>query len=227
MDRGFLNRSGWWINAMVEYKMDWGVPGIYLWYATGDDDNPRNGSERMPMWSQSTGDYPLSNFGFSGSDQNTNLDGYAFNADPTGTMGLGLRLRDMASMDKMSHTLRLNLMQGTNSPTMAKYIMGKKAVSGDVAAMSQRGDFNGFLGSRGSLYLTENDQVVELGFDTTIKLYKELELVVELGYMHLFLDQSKGMWGAGSTAANPGSNDIRGLSLTDAMKASAMFLYKF
>ena len=227
--RGYLNRNGWWINAMVEYKMDWGVPGFYLWYATGDDDNPRNGSERMPMWSQSSGDYPLSFFGFSGSDQNTDLDGYAFNSDPTGTMGLGLRLRDMSFMDKMSHTLRLNLMQGTNSPTMAKYIMGKKALSADYKT-SSIADFNAYAGKKGSLYLTEKDQVVEVGFDTSIKLYKELELVVELGYMHLFLDQSKGMWGAGTSAAAAAqgrTNDIRGVNLTDAMKASAMFLYKF
>lgn len=28
--------------------MDWGTPGIFGWYASGDDGNVKNGSERMP-----------------------------------------------------------------------------------------------------------------------------------------------------------------------------------
>ena len=46
--RGDTQREGWLVKALVEYKMDWGTPGIFGWYASGDDGNVKNGSERMP-----------------------------------------------------------------------------------------------------------------------------------------------------------------------------------
>ena len=46
--RASTERQGWLAKALVEYKLDWGVPGIFGWYASGDDSNPKNGSERMP-----------------------------------------------------------------------------------------------------------------------------------------------------------------------------------
>ena len=45
---GSSKREGWLVKALVEYKMDWGTPGIFGWYASGDDGNVKNGSERLP-----------------------------------------------------------------------------------------------------------------------------------------------------------------------------------
>lgn len=45
-----LNRSGWYASLLAEYKLDWGTPGIYAWYSSGDDDDPTNGSERLPSF---------------------------------------------------------------------------------------------------------------------------------------------------------------------------------
>ena len=43
-----LNKQGWHASLLAEYKLDWGTPGIYGWYSSGDDGNIKNGSERMP-----------------------------------------------------------------------------------------------------------------------------------------------------------------------------------
>ena len=43
-----LDRHGWYASALAEYALDWGTPGIYGWYSSGDDGDPANGSERMP-----------------------------------------------------------------------------------------------------------------------------------------------------------------------------------
>lgn len=42
------SRSGWLASLLLEYKFDWGIPGLYGWYSSGDDDSTSNGSERMP-----------------------------------------------------------------------------------------------------------------------------------------------------------------------------------
>ena len=46
-DESRLNRAGWMAALLVEYKFDWGTPGLVGWYASGDDDDLGNGSERL------------------------------------------------------------------------------------------------------------------------------------------------------------------------------------
>ena len=50
-----LHRHGWYVGARVDYHFDWGTLGALGWYSSGDDDNPYNGSERMPMFSTPSG----------------------------------------------------------------------------------------------------------------------------------------------------------------------------
>ena len=58
-----MNREGWLASLLLEYKLDWGTPGLYGWYGSGDDNNPKNGSERMPVVS-ANGNNDFSNFAF-------------------------------------------------------------------------------------------------------------------------------------------------------------------
>ncbi len=60
------NRAGWLGSLLAEYKLDWATPGLYGWYASGDDGNPSNGSERLPSLSTSSTDNGFSDFAFSG-----------------------------------------------------------------------------------------------------------------------------------------------------------------
>lgn len=53
-----MDRKGWMAAMILEYMTDWSIPGIYGWYASGDDDDISNGSERLP--------YIVNDFGVSG-----------------------------------------------------------------------------------------------------------------------------------------------------------------
>ena len=64
-DDSHYNRAGWLGSLLFEYKLDWAIPGLYGWYASGDDDNPANGSERMPTL-HTNGNNEFSNYAFSG-----------------------------------------------------------------------------------------------------------------------------------------------------------------
>jgi hypothetical protein len=230
-DAGYLNRQGWYINALAEYKLDWGVPGIYGWWGSGDNSNPKDGSESFPVMSVDNPDNMLSTFGFNGSPSvGGNYDGIFGPSGFAGTWGIGARIRDMSFLDGLKHTSRVNFMGGTNSPTMAKYITGKKTITGGAATGTGiRGDFygayrdNGAIGGAKGIYLTTQDYALEVNFDTIYKIYDNLDMLVELGYIHLWLDQSKNVWGAGGTKY-PG---VRGVSVTDAVKAAVYFRYSF
>ena len=58
-----LKRSGWYAAFLAEYKMENVTPGLLFWYASGDDANPWNGSERMPSLDP---DVYVTSYGFDG-----------------------------------------------------------------------------------------------------------------------------------------------------------------
>ena len=223
-DASHLNRRGWYINALAEYKLDWGVPGLYGWWGSGDDSNPKNGSERMPVFDIWLPPNNLSTFGFTGYYRPyASPDGiFGLNAF-AGTWGIGARIRDMSFLTDLRHTLRVNFFGGTNSPQMAKYILGKKTAGA-------RGGFIDDFNSTGGLYLTTQDYGLELNLDSSYKIYENLEMIVSLGYIHLWLDQSRAVWGAdphrGLAGAGNGAH-TRGVSVTDALKAALYFQYSF
>lgn len=207
--RGNTQREGWLAKALVEYKMDWGTPGIFGWYASGDDGNVKNGSERMPDISPSAnftsfiGDGPEIGWSVhSPSWQNT---GYDQMLTYSGTWGIGLQLKDMSFLEDLSHTFRVAYWGGTNSPSMIKYLNVEDATS-NIGTSTQ-----GF-------YLTTEDHLVEFNLVNTYKIYENLDFALELGYIVNGVD--KGAW-------NRYYRGDTSLEKSDAYKATAVFNYSF
>ena len=171
---GDLKRDGWLIEGVAEYKLDYMTPGLIFWYASGDDDDPFNGSERMPTLHGSSW---MTTYGFDGNYAISTT--AAINRTLVGTWGIGLQLKDISFIDDLKSTLRVVYMQGTNDKAMAPVAL----MAGGVG-----------LGERNGLYLTEEDNAIEVNFDTQYKIYKNLTLITEIGYVHLNLDD--GTWGS-------------------------------
>ncbi len=204
--RASTKREGWIAKALVEYKMDWGVPGIFGWYASGDDGNVKNGSERMPSIA------PFGNFtSFMGDgnkywaphDAMLDLDdSYA------GTWGLGLQVRDVSFVEDLSHTFRVAYWGGTNSPSMAKYM---------DSATAWRGSYVD------GVYLTTNDGLLEFNLVNEYKVYENFDINFELGYIANFVDNKT--WSKSSYQNN--TSGYRTFEKQDAWKAQLIFTYKF
>ncbi|MBQ9536746.1 MAG: outer membrane homotrimeric porin [Desulfovibrionaceae bacterium] len=205
-------REGWLIKGLVEYKMEWGVPGIFGWYASGDDGDVKNGSERMPSI-KANGKF-TSFMGAGGQDfWPANSFKGSFNEKKlayAGTWGIGLQVRDMSFMEDLRHTLRIAYWGGTNDPGMVKYFQGPNAFD----------NANGYEGP----YLTKNDGLIEINVDNSYKIYENLELGLDLGYIVNCMDQ--GTWQ--HSRAWQGENVQRGrMSKHDAWKAQLTFNYTF
>ena len=174
-----LERSGWLLTALAEYKLDFMTPGLLMWYGSGDNSNPYDGSERMPVVD---GGWQGSSFGFDG--------GYGISSDdvistsPVGTWGVALRLKDLSFVEDLSHTVQVGYYRGTNDKNMP-------ARSGMKTFHTSYADVNSNM--VGSTYLTEKDAAWEVNFDTRYQIYKDLALAVELGYLRL--DLNDGVWG--------------------------------
>ena len=166
-----VERSGWFASILGEYKMDYFTPGILFWYASGDDSNWANGSERMPVVE---GSWTASSYGFDDNFGRDACDMIGLTND--GKMGVYLQAKDISFMEDLTHIFRVGFIKGTNNTEMARWgITSPTGTSGR------------------ELYLTTADKAWEVNFDTQYKIYKDLTLAVELGYIHLSLND--GVWG--------------------------------
>jgi len=211
-DDSRLNRSGWLASLLFEYKLDWGIPGLYGWYASGDDNNPANGSERMPTLSANGNNNGFSNFAFNGNPYIAR-EGVLGNS-MVGTWGIGARVKDVSFVENLKHTLRLNVMGGTNSTTMAKYFNGRRGNWAD------NGSANAGLAGMDPLYLTTNDTAMEVGLTNSYKMYENFTVYLDAAYIATWLDQSDSVWG--NTKMNGKSDQVR-----DPWNVNLSFVYQF
>ena len=203
--RGSSKREGWLAKLLVEYKMDWGVPGIFAWYGSGDDGNIKNGSERMPGVAPYV--YTTSFMGDGNLYWSPRADFQDLNVSLAGTWGFGLQLRDMHFLDDdLSHTFRVAYWGGTNSPSMVKYMDSAYAWN------STTGYFDG-------PYLTTNDGLLEFNLVNVYRMYENFDINVELGYIANFMDD--GTWKRHSY------NNFGSYEKQDIWKAHVIFTYKF
>ena len=201
--RGSSERQGWLAKALVEYKMDWGVPGIFGWYGSGDDGNVKNGSERMPSI------VPMGNFTSFLGDGNYGWMYTDFAVDYSGTWGLGLQIRDMSFVEDLKHTFRVAYWGGTNAPSMVKY-------------MANASSWSDGYGTNDGPYLTTNDGLLEFNLVNSWQIYENLEANLELGYIVNMMD--KDTWEKDGYYGGAGNGAFE---KQDAWKAQLVFAYTF
>lgn len=208
-----LDRKGWMGALLFEYKTKWAIPGIYGWYASGDDDDLSNGSERMP--------YLVNDFGVSGfSDSFAGPDINGMERDRViantliGTWGVGARLKNMSFVKDLRHTLHVSLWGGTNSSGILEKIHAR---TGSWMRINTNGTPP--MG-RDNIYLTDKDYALEMGIVNEYKIYENLSFNLEFGYVHLMMDRSDSVWGLAQTGG--GQKGLR-----DAWNVSGLLSYTF
>ena len=200
-----VKASGWFVAATLDYELDWGTPGIFAWWSSGDDKNADQDGKigrLLPLSVDNAGFAPTS-FGSAGT-YSIGTDSLV-TASGLGSWGVGIQLADFSFVEDLTHTLRFAYYRGTNDAELVKK-------TGEVNFLKYRHD---------GLYLTDEDSVFEVNFDHSYQIYENLTAVVELGYLRLNADADT--WSnknnlAGRTNLSEHKN---------AWKAQLMFQYSF
>jgi len=189
-------RSGWLADIAVDYTgLSMMTPEVFFAYSSGENGD-LNKSERMPVLSGENWAYGT--FWMQGGD--TLVNSYTTPAQNLGFWALGVSLKDIKLIDKLSHTVHFIYFKGTNDKNM-------------VNGANVGSDIYGGYGS----FLTEKDHLFEVDVNSKYKIYEELSLGLELGYINAHFD--KDVW-AGAAA------DSDQLS-KNAYKAALMLNYSF
>lgn len=163
-----VKKQGWFIGGKVEYKFDWGTPGFIAWYGPGDDDDPYNGSERMPQFNSPMG---VTSLGYGGGIWDV-MTWKVLGHNPSGTIGLLAQLDKMSFIKSLNHTVRFGYFIGTNSPKMPR----KADIQWPTRADGPQA------------YLTTTDTAWEVDFITNYKPYENFNIGFEAAYVRLNLD---------------------------------------
>ena len=209
-----MNRAGWGVSLLAEYKMDWGIPGLVAWYYSGDDGDLGNGSERLPYVSLGNGDNGFSSFAFDG-NKYIAREGI-IGSSMAGTWGVGLRVKDVSFIEDLKHTFRINYIGGTNSPKVLKKLhrAQQRGWLANVPAAN-----NGGIGVD-NLYMTRCDSALEFGLHNEYKMYENFTVAFDASYIALWLSNDSSTWKR--TAMNGRDRDVR-----DAWNLNVTFAYEF
>ena len=226
--RSRISASGWMIASTLDYKLDWGTPGIFGWYSSGDRNNSVRGHldgdddlvverariGRLPVLGPNGGFGPTSfgTEGYFGIGNGNGQNGAVVSTTGTGTWGIGIQLADVSFIQDLSHTLRFAYYQGTNSATNYR-VFGTDTILGGGAVRS-------VLMYDDPMYLTTKDSVFEVNFDHVYKIYENLEVCLELGWLRLNSNRSTWHGNDFDSSRNLKRND-------DAFKAGLNFKYSF
>ena len=196
-------RSGFLFDLAVDYTgLSMMTPSVFFAYSSGESGNSTTGgkSDRMPVVGAPQ-TYALGSFWLQGGDAiNGNINSPA---DTMGYWALGMSLKDIKFIDKLSHTAHLIYFKGTNDVDyLRENTTGTNAVYGK--------------------FLTTKDSLWEVDFNTKYQIYPELTLGLELGYINTNFD--KDVWGNSDTAAKA---DYLNYGSKDAYKASLLVNYSF
>jgi hypothetical protein len=205
-DRQAAHRSGWFIDAAIEYT-GWDVltPSVFGWWSTGEDSSWRNGSERMP--------YTFSSF--NGGTSFLFDGGQEFGADsnmymnPVGSYGIGLSLKNISFIEKLTHRITFVYLHGNNSSKAFRSINYTNVlINAAGIAVPMTGAFNqpAYYGvdynypsyTSNGLFtmgrdLTASEYAFGLTFDHKYMIYENLAAIIETGWAHA--EFQKSVWG--------------------------------
>lgn len=211
-DDSRLNRHGWFAAALLDWHRNWAIPAIYGWYASGDDANPSNGSERLPALDPGNS-INFSRFAFDGAPY-MERDALIANSF-AGTWGIGVRLSRLNVGYDIWPALHINYIHGTNSPEMAQKMSLAGLWASGLILDPAFGEQGFSLGMPG-LYMTENDRALELGAAIRYRHDERFTILLESAYIFLWLDTSENAWGARHEKgyAIPSTGDAWNINLT-------------
>jgi hypothetical protein len=186
-DRSRTRRQGYFLDAGVTYSgVDWALPGLFGWMASGEDSSLTNGSERLPVITPKWG--PGTSFLF---DCDQEFANNSIGIDPTGTWGLAASIRDISFIEALKSRLTVAAIAGRNSPAgLRKAVLATGGV-GEYVSMGRN--------------LAEGEWVLGVNLDHTYSLTEELKLTMQTGFAspqglktsiwgHRFTNQATDAW---------------------------------
>ena len=192
------NTSGWHASLKADYKLSWGVPALFGWYASGSDyDDVVNDQKwgHLPSISTFGDGFAPTSLGFPGGGQGMINTGGLISFVPSGKWGAGAEIDEISFIENVKHTIRVAYYAGTND--------------NELAANNPMGNLANT--KRDFILMVKDDHIVEVNFDHVWQFSPKVKIALFMGYMDI---HRSGKWG-------------NQRNLDDVYAASLSFKYQF
>jgi hypothetical protein len=170
--KDWLRRSGWFTDFAVKYTgLDFVTPSLVFAYGSGENDDPNDGSERMPGLGYDGG-WSVGTHFFGNSPISTDIGDQA----EMGFWTIGLQLEDISFIDKLTHSLYFVYAQGTNDHNLTDHFNNRQSY----------GTLGGIVYGR---TLFDKDNLYEIDFNHTYQIYEQLAAILELNWTYISYDE--------------------------------------
>ena len=173
-DNGFETK-GFLVGLAVDYKLDFGTPGFFCWYGSGnkeDDFNDGKGGV-LPLIGPDGG---IAKMRFATHYTPRIMEGNNFDMaarNGVGTLGLGVQLANVKSMDRLNHTFRIGYIKGTcDNGTGAEF---------NRANANRPQGWGGALAQAGGM--DKDFSLIEFDIENTLKVVDNLDFRFDLGIL--------------------------------------------
>jgi len=175
-------RHGWLFDLAIDYTgLSNMTPELFFVYTSGEKGQDKNSSNRMPTignpqtWSVNNSFYFGDRNYISGFSTTSTGSGYAgYVRNVMGFWTLGASLKDIKLFDNFTHQVNLMYIKGTND---ADYLKNTHAT-------------NNKAGASYGAFLTDKDHLWEIDLINKYKVYDELSLYLDLGYINGSFDKN-------------------------------------
>jgi hypothetical protein len=195
---GSMGRSGYLFDLAVDYTgLSMMTPEVFFAYTSGGNSDKTNDGRMATL---SAENWTYGSFFMQTSDALSGTVASQTESDSKRNLGfwaVGLSLKDIKLIDKLSHTVNFVYFKGTNNNNIININNGTWAYGKT---------------------LTTKDSIFEFDLNSKYQIYEELSLGLELGYINAAYDKT--MWGR---ALGVDSSDLS----KDAYKAAFMLNYSF
>ncbi|MCL1890088.1 MAG: outer membrane homotrimeric porin [Desulfovibrionaceae bacterium] len=168
--------TGFLAGLSIDYKLDFGTPGFFVWYGSGSKEDKVNDDNKYGVLPLIGPDGGISKMRFATHYTPRILDGNNFDMaarNGVGTLGIGVQLANVKSMDRLSHTFRLGYIKGTcDNGTGGEFNrananrgMGWGAAVGQATGMDK------------------DNSLIEFDIENTLKIVDNLEFRFDLGVL--------------------------------------------
>lgn len=211
------SRQGWFADLGLGWKgLEIGPltldPVVFAAWSSGEDADPANGSERLPVLENY---FSVGSFYFEGSSFSTGDMGNQ--NDQIGFWTVGLSLKDITWTERLSQDIHVLYIRGTNSHRLLE--------SAALPASRQwDGDYAFGTGSQGG-FLTDKDSLWEFDLNTSFQVYEELTAVLELGWIRQGLNRE--VWNSYYARGGDPGTALPRFKGTDATKMMLGMIYEF
>ncbi|MCL1890385.1 MAG: hypothetical protein FWF99_07805, partial [Desulfovibrionaceae bacterium] len=212
-DGAGVDTAGFLVGLSVDYKLDFGTPGFFCWYGSGSKEDKIADDSKAGVLPLIGPDGGIAKMRFATHYTARIMEGSSYDVaarNGVGSMGLGVQLANVKSMDKLNHTFRIGYIKGTCDQNT-----GADGFNRGGTAPRRGGGAShaaGWGAQVGALGMDKDFSLIEFDIENTLKIVDNLDFRFDLGVL--------------APSIKDNDNDIKGATDTGFVLATAL-VYSF